>query len=163
MRVALNQESSVNVALQAEGVSGGVVDVTAAGEALVQTENSQLGRNFETRQVQDLPIFNDSRALALLSPNVVAQAAGVSGDGGSVGGTRSRANTFNVDGVDNNSPDLTGQQVNIIQDSIAEVSILPTTTTPSSAPAPPANSIPSPGQAPTSFTAPAFFTCKARN
>ena len=123
VKVLLNQESTVTVVLIPAGVSG-VVEVTSGGETLVQTETSQLGRNFETRQVQDLPIFNDVRALALLSPNVVAQGVGVSGDGGSVGGTRPHANAFNVDGVDNNSPDLTGKQVNIIQDSISEVAIL---------------------------------------
>lgn len=123
VKVLLNQESTVNVVLRPAGVSG-VVEVTSGGETLVQTETSQVGRNFETRQVQDLPIFNDVRALALLSPNVVAQGVGVAGDGGSVGGTRPHANAFNVDGVDNNSPDLTGKQVNIIQDSISEVAIL---------------------------------------
>ncbi|MBC8031725.1 MAG: TonB-dependent receptor [Pyrinomonadaceae bacterium] len=123
VKVLLNQESTVDVVLNPAGVKS-VVDITSTTEALVQTETSQLGRNFEARQVQDLPIFNDPRALALLSPNVVAQGVGVSGDGGSVGGTRPHANAFNVDGVDNNSPDLTGIQVNIIQDSIAEVAIL---------------------------------------
>ncbi len=123
VRVLLNQESTVEVVLRPAGVSS-TVDITSGADALVQTETSQIGRNFETRQVQDLPIFNDARSLALLSPNVVAQGAGVAGDGGSVGGTRPHANAFNVDGVDNNSPDLTGIQVNIIQDSIAEVAIL---------------------------------------
>jgi hypothetical protein len=123
VKVLLNQESSITVVLGAAGVTG-VVEITASAEALVQTDTSQVGRNFETRQVQDLPIFNDPRALALLSPNVVAQGVGVAGDGGSVGGTRPHANAFNVDGVDNNSPDLTGKQVNIIQDSISEVAVL---------------------------------------
>ena len=123
VKVLLNQESTIAIVLSAAGVTS-VVDVTASGEALVQTDTSQLGRNFETRQVQDLPIFNDIRMLSLLSPNVVAQGVGVSGDGGSVGGTRPHANAFNVDGVDNNSPDLTGKQINIIQDAISEVAIL---------------------------------------
>lgn len=124
VRIVLNQESSVNATLQAAGVAGGVVEVTASSEALVQTDSSQLARSYETRQVQDLPIFNDPRTLSLLAPNVVAQASGVSGDGGSVGGTRPRANTFNVDGVDNNDPSITGRDVEIIQDAISEVSLL---------------------------------------
>ncbi len=123
VKVLLNQESTVKLVLSPEGVTS-VVNITSSGEALVQTDTSQVGRNFETRQVQDLPIFNDPRSLALLSPNVVAQGVGVAGDGGSVGGTRPHANVFNVDGVDNSSPDLTGKQVNIIQDSISEVAIL---------------------------------------
>lgn len=123
VRVALNQDSSVNAVLQPAGVTG-TVEVTAASEALLNTESSQLGRNFEARQVQDLPIFNDVRSLALLSPNVVAQGAGVAGQGGSVGGTRPHSNTFNVDGVDNNDPSVTGQQITTIQDAISEVAIL---------------------------------------
>ncbi|MEJ7713554.1 MAG: carboxypeptidase-like regulatory domain-containing protein [Pyrinomonadaceae bacterium] len=99
--VALSNESNVVTTLQVAGVNTESVEVTAGSEALVQTETSQLSRNFEERQVQDLPIFNDPRSLALLSPNVVAQGAGVSGDGGSVGGTRPRSNSFNIDGVDN--------------------------------------------------------------
>ncbi|MDT4954407.1 MAG: hypothetical protein QOJ02_2545 [Acidobacteriota bacterium] len=124
VNVQLSQESGVNVTMQVASVGGATVDIVSGGEALVQTETSQLGRNFETRQVQDLPVFNDIRSLALLSPNVVAQGVGVSGDGGSVGGTRPHANSFNVDGVDNNSPDLTGKQLDLIQDAISEVSIL---------------------------------------
>jgi hypothetical protein len=122
--VSLSNESSVNTTLQVAGLSAETIEVTAGSEALVQTESSQLGRNFEARQVQDLPIFNDPRSLALLSPNVVAQGAGVSGDGGSVGGTRPRSNTFNVDGVDNNDPSVTGRQLDIIQDAVSEVAIL---------------------------------------
>jgi hypothetical protein len=122
--VSLSNESSVNTVLQVAGLGAETVEVSGGGEALVQTENSQLSRNFEERQVQDLPIFNDPRSLALLSPNVVAQGAGVSGDGGSVGGTRPNSNTFNVDGVDNNDPSVTGRQLEIIQDAISEVAIL---------------------------------------
>ncbi len=58
VKVLLNQESTVNLVLTPAGVSS-VVDITSSGEALVQTDTSQIGRNFETRQVEDLPIFND--------------------------------------------------------------------------------------------------------
>jgi len=124
VKVALNQESGINVTLQVAGVASETIEITAGNEALVQTESSQLSRNYETRQVQDLPIFNDVRSLSLLSPGVVAQGVGVSGQGGSVGGTRPRSNSFNVDGVDNNDPVVTGTQTNVIQDAISEVSIL---------------------------------------
>jgi hypothetical protein len=124
LRVVLSQETSLDLTLTAGNVSGGVVEVTAAGEALVQTDSSQLARTFETRQVQDLPIFGDERYLALLSPNVIAHGAGIVGDGGSVGGVRPRANSFNVDGVDNNNPTTTGRGLGVIQDAIQQVSIL---------------------------------------
>jgi len=41
-----------------------------------------------------------ARSSAVLAPNVVAQPGGVTGIGGSVGGTRPRDNNFTVDGVD---------------------------------------------------------------
>jgi hypothetical protein len=108
VKVALNQESSLAVTLQVSGIGATTVEVTAASEALVQTDSSQLGKSFDTRQVLDLPIFGNQNALALLSPNVVGQAAGTAGSGGSVGGTRPRGNSFQVDGTDNNDPSVTG-------------------------------------------------------
>ncbi len=123
LRIALNQESGVDVSLQVGAVTG-QVEVTAAGEALVQTESSQLGRSFETRQVQDLPIFGDQKQLALLAPNVVQQSAGTAGEGWAVGGVRARYNNFNVDGIDNNDPSITGEQIPLIQDAIQEFSLL---------------------------------------
>jgi hypothetical protein len=88
--VALNQTTSVDVTMQAGGVTGSV-DVVA-GEPLVQTDNSQLSRSFDTRQVANLPIFNNQNALAELSPNVVQRSSGVLGSGGSVRGTRRFSN-----------------------------------------------------------------------
>ena len=122
-KVALNQESSVDVTLQAGEVTE-AVQVTAASEAQVQTDSSQLGQSFGTRQALDLPIFGNQNALALLSPNVVEQSAGVPGVGGSVGGTRPRGNSFNIDGVDNNDPSITGPSTKIIQDAVQEFTLL---------------------------------------
>src|SRR3712207_1858267 len=123
VRVALNQESSVAATLQVAGQTV-TIDVTAASEALVQTDSSQLGKSFETRQVQDLPIFGNQNNLALLSPNVVVPGSGVLGDGGSVGGTRPRGNNFVIDGVDNNDPSITGAQTSVIQDAVQEFTLL---------------------------------------
>jgi outer membrane receptor protein involved in Fe transport len=123
VKVSLNQAAVVDATLQAAGATA-TVNVTAASEALVQTESSVLSRSFETRQVENLPIFGDQNALALLSPNVVQRSAGVLGSGGSVGGTRARGNTFTVDGVDNNDASVTGPVVNVIQDAVQEFTLL---------------------------------------
>lgn len=123
LRVQLNQTATVNATLQAGQVAEQVT-VTAASEALVQTDQSQLSRGFETRQVEDLPIFGNQNQLAVLSPNVVERSAGVVGSGGSVGGTRPRGNSFVVDGVDNNDASITGPVVDVIQDSVAEFSLI---------------------------------------
>ncbi|MEZ5429307.1 MAG: carboxypeptidase regulatory-like domain-containing protein [Pyrinomonadaceae bacterium] len=123
IKVALNQTTTVDLKLQLAGVSG-TVEVTAASEALVQTDSSQLGKSFETEQVRELPIFGNQNQLAVLAPNVVERSAGVLGAGGSVGGTRPRGNSFTVDGVDNNDAAVTGPVNSVIQDAIQEFSLL---------------------------------------
>ncbi len=122
--VALNQESAVNVVLAVVGVGTNVVDVTAANEALVQTETSTLGRSFDRKMVENLPIFGNQNSLALLSPNVVGQASGTAGSGGVVGGVRPRYNIFTIDGVENNDPSVTGPQTTVIQDAVGEFTLL---------------------------------------
>lgn len=128
LRVALNQTTTVDVTLQPGGVTG-VVEVTTTSEAIVQLDSSQLGRSFETRKVQDLPIAGDPNNLALLAPNVVPRAAGVVGggsalSGATVGGVRPRGNTFNIDGVDNNDVSVTGPSTVVIQDAVEEFTLL---------------------------------------
>ncbi len=122
--VSLNQTTTVNATLQTTGVAGTTVEVTAASEALVQADSSQLGKSFQTQQVENLPIFGNQNALALLSPNVVLQSGGTAGSGGSVGGTRPRSNVFTVDGVDNNDPSVTGPATSVIQDAVGEFTLL---------------------------------------
>ncbi|MDQ3686531.1 MAG: TonB-dependent receptor [Acidobacteriota bacterium] len=124
LRVSLNQTTSVDVTLQAGSIAAETVEVTAASEALVQTNSSQLGKSFETRLVQNLPTFGNQNALALLSPNVVDRSSGVLGSGGSVGGTRARSNVFTVDGVENNDPSVTGPATGVIQDAVQEFTLL---------------------------------------
>ncbi len=123
LRVALNQQTTVNATLQAGAVTGEVT-VTASSEALVQSESSQLGKSFEEQLVRNLPTFGDQNALALLSPNVVQRSSGVLGSGGSVGGTRARSNVFTIDGVDNNSPSVTGPPLSVIGEAISQFTVL---------------------------------------
>ncbi|MGH9945374.1 MAG: carboxypeptidase regulatory-like domain-containing protein, partial [Pyrinomonadaceae bacterium] len=123
LKAALNQTSTVDATLQPAGVAG-AVEITAAGEALVQTDSSQLASGYDARQVQNLPLFGNQNLLALLSPNVVEQSAGVQGTGGAIGGTRPRGNSFNLDGVDNNDPTITGPSAKVIQDAVQEFTLL---------------------------------------
>ncbi|HZS09800.1 MAG TPA: TonB-dependent receptor [Blastocatellia bacterium] len=121
--VALNQESTVGVMLQTGDVTGSA-DVTASSEALLQTDSSQTGRSYNERQIFELPILGNQYALALLSPNAVATSTGVQGAGGTIGGTRPRGNSFNIDGVDNNDPSVTGPSSKLIQDAVQEFTLL---------------------------------------
>lgn len=122
--VNLNQESSVNAVLAVGSGGANVVDVTAASEGLIQTESSTLGKTFQTELVQNLPTFGNQNSLALLSANVVGQATGTAGSGGTVGGIRPRYNIFTIDGVDNNDPSVTGPQTTVIQDAVSEFTLL---------------------------------------
>jgi len=87
-----------------------------------------LNNNFNSQDVLNLPTLagalNGSPLnLAILAPNVVAQPGGVTGVGGSVGGTRPRENNFNVDGVDDNNLGVTGPNSTVIPDAVAEFTL----------------------------------------
>lgn len=124
VNVTLNQTTSVDLTLQAAGVAPNVVDVVGGSEAVVQTETSQLGGSFSTRQVLDLPINGNANNLAVLQPNVILPANGTAGSGGVSGGIRSRGNSFNIDGVDNNDVSVTGPTTAPIQDAVQEFTLL---------------------------------------
>ncbi|MGH9334136.1 MAG: carboxypeptidase regulatory-like domain-containing protein, partial [Vicinamibacteria bacterium] len=134
--VELNRRTNLNIVLEL-GAATETVQVVAA--APVETTDTQVGDTFETRLIIDLPTpSQDVNSLALLSPNVVdvnttgltrgqllsQVSSPVGGAVGSVGGSRARNNSFNVDGVDNNDPIVTGPQGNVIQDAVAEFTIL---------------------------------------
>src|SRR5438552_15647935 len=79
------------------GVATEVVEVSG-GSVAIQTTSSELHNTFDSRAI-DRPngagTLNGSPLnLAVLAPSVVAQPGGVTGIGGSVGGTRPRDNNF---------------------------------------------------------------------
>src|SRR4051812_32244869 len=74
LKVVLNQETALNFKL-AVGEVKEAVTVTTATPA-VQTETSEQGGSFSSRQVAELPIFNDINTLAKLLPNTSETAAG---------------------------------------------------------------------------------------
>ncbi|MFN7929832.1 MAG: carboxypeptidase regulatory-like domain-containing protein [Blastocatellia bacterium] len=126
VRVQLNQTTDVTASLTI-GVQGEVVEVSAGGAELVDTTTTNLAKGFNARQVVDLAqtstgagIYN----LALIAPNVSTSGGVGVGTGGSVGGQRPRNNNFVVDGIDNNDKAVTGPQVYISPESVAEFSLL---------------------------------------
>ena len=124
VKVELNRVTDVNTSLQPGAVSETVTVTAGATAELVETTTSQLGKSFEDRKVIELPIGQDVNSLALLTPNVTTQGAGVLGVGGSVGGNRARNNSFTLDGIDNNDVSVTGPQIAPIQDAVKEFTIL---------------------------------------
>src|SRR5882762_257986 len=123
--VIANQDNVADTHLDL-GVATEVVEVTAGGVA-IQTTSSDLNNTYDVSEVQ-LPsasgTLNGSPLnLAVMAPNVVAQPGGVTGIGGSVGGTRPRDNNFTVDGVDDNNLGVTGNNSTVIPDAVAEFNL----------------------------------------
>jgi hypothetical protein len=124
--VLADHENTADAQLQMGGASEVVEVVGSAIE--VDTSSSTLNNDFSSQDVQNLPnaggALNGSPLnLAVLAPNVVAQPGGVTGVGGSVGGTRPRENNFNVDGVDDNNLAVTGPNSTVIPDAVAEFTL----------------------------------------
>src|SRR5467141_3769024 len=124
--VIANQDNVADTHLDL-GVATEIVEVSG-GAVQIQTTSSALNNTFDSSAV-DLPngagTLNGSPLnLAVLAPNVVAQPGGVTGIGGSVGGTRPRENNFVVDGVDDNNLGVTGNNSTVIPDAMGEFNLL---------------------------------------
>ena len=120
-----NQVAESKVELELGSVSA-VVEVEAGAE-LVKTESSTLEATFSGREVQELPIGTtggDVKEFAVFVPGTTTQQGGVLGSGGSIGGTRPRFNGFSIDGVDDNKIDTNGPTQPVIQESVAEFTLL---------------------------------------
>jgi hypothetical protein len=123
--VESNQVAEAKVALELGEVSA-VVEVEA-GADLVKTESSELGSTFSGRVVNELPVNTlggDVKEFAVFAPGTTTQQGGVLGSGGSIGGTRPRFNGFSIDGVDDNRLDVNGPTQPVIQESVAEFTLL---------------------------------------
>lgn len=123
--VIANQDNVADAQVEL-GAATETIEVTG-GAVEVQTTSSSLNNSFDTHSV-DLPnsagtLNGTLLNLALLAPNVVAQPGGVTGIGGSVGGTRPRDNNFTVDGVDDNNLGVTGNNSTVIPDAVAEFNL----------------------------------------
>jgi len=120
-----NQVTEAKVDLELGEVSA-TVEVEA-GADLVKTESSTLEATFSARAVQDVPINTtggDVKEYAVYAPGTTTQQGGVLGSGGSIGGTRPRFNGFSIDGVDDNKIDTNGPTQPVIQESVAEFTLL---------------------------------------
>src|SRR5262244_473942 len=120
-----NQVTEAKVDLELGEVTA-TVEVEA-GADLVKTESSTLEATFSGRAAQEVPINTtggDVKEYAVYAPGTTTQQGGVLGSGGSIGGTRPRFNGFNIDGVEDNKLDTNGPTQPVIQESIAEFTLL---------------------------------------
>lgn len=125
VQVESNQVAEVAATLEV-GDATAVVEVTAGAE-LVKTESSELGATFSNQIVNDLPVGTlggDVKEFAVFAPGTTTQEGGVLGSGGSIGGNRPRFNGFSIDGVDDNRVDVNGPTQPVIQESVAEFTLL---------------------------------------
>jgi len=132
VKVELNKTTDIPVEV-AVGVQTETITVSAAGSELVQTTTTTLSKNFSDRQAVDLAQTGATvlvgsatgvNNLSLLAPNVSSSGGVGVGTGGSVGGQRPRNNSFIVDGIDNNNKVVTGPQVYVTPEAVAEFSLL---------------------------------------
>jgi hypothetical protein len=125
--VLADQDNVANAKLEL-GTTSETVEVNASSVG-VQTTSSNLTNEYDFKEESRLPnaggTLNGSPLnLAILAPNVIAQPGGVTGIGGSVGGTRPRENNFVVDGVDDNNLGVTGNNSTVIPDAVGEFVLL---------------------------------------
>ncbi|MCS7316180.1 MAG: carboxypeptidase regulatory-like domain-containing protein, partial [Bryobacterales bacterium] len=109
----LNQTADLDVRLEVAGVTETIT--VSADAPLINTTNAEVGVNFDSRRVSELPLAPNRNILNLalsvagvsqLSPGQSEFAAG--GVAFSVNGMRTRSNNFMVDGQDSNDPSITG-------------------------------------------------------
>jgi hypothetical protein len=123
--VASNQVAEAKVLLEIGSVSA-VVEVEA-GSDLIKTTTSELSTTIDGRITNTLPVNTlggDVKEFAVFAPGTTTQVGGVLGSGGSIGGTRPRFNGFTIDGVDDNKIDTNGPTQPVIQESVAEFTLL---------------------------------------
>ena len=125
VEVNSNQVTDAKAKIEVGDITS-IVEVTTGAE-LVQTDSSQLSSTLGGRVANEVPINTLGGSvleLAVGLPNTTTQEGGVLGSGGSIGGTRPRFNGFSIDGVDDNRADVNGPITPVIQDSVAEFTLL---------------------------------------
>jgi len=125
LTVELNKTATVNLSLSLGTVSAAVE--VAAAAATLDTTTAQVGATFERLAAIEIP----SSALPLGVLNLSLLEAGVSnpggiglGDGPSVGGQRPRNNSFNIEGVNDDRRDVTGHNIAVPNEAVAQFSML---------------------------------------
>jgi len=124
--IELNKTATVNIKMQVGNVST-VVEISETA-ASIDTTTAQVGNSFSSQMAAELPSAANPNGgvlnLSLLGAGVSSGGGVGVGSGPSVGGQRTRNNSFNIEGVDNNRKDITGPVVSVPNDSVAEFTLL---------------------------------------
>lgn len=123
--IDLNKTSTIPIVLQVSSVAGSV-DVTSAA-ATIDTTTAQISGSYTSQQTSSLPIASIGQGvlnLSLLQAGVASSGGIGVGTGPSIGGQRPRNNNFTIEGVDNNAKSVTGPNVFVPNDFVAEFTLL---------------------------------------
>ena len=125
IRLLSSQVTDVTVTLALSAVSAEVR--VKSGADAVQTESPQLSATYQGREASIIPTATGASVsvlnLSIYMPNTTTALGGTSGTGGSVGGLRGRQNSFSIDGVDNNDPNVTVAAQPVIVDAVQEFTV----------------------------------------
>ncbi len=117
--MSLNQKSEIDFKLSLASVSE---NVTVEGAApLISTTDGVVGKTITTAEVDAIP------SLGRNYQNLVALAPGVRSTESSlprIGGNAYYANSWKIDGVENDQESVAGPQSRVTQDAVAEVQVL---------------------------------------
>jgi hypothetical protein len=123
--VELNKIATLQFTLD---VKGAITSIEVSGVTpTLDTTTATVSSAFDQRQISDLPVAGITGGvlnLSLLSSGVASSGGVGLGTGPSVGGQRPLQNNFTVEGVDNNSKNVTGPLMTVPNDSIAEFTLL---------------------------------------
>ncbi len=124
----LNKTLTANLKLEVGQVT---TTVEVSGTAVVlDTTTPQLQTSYESKQIVDLPIIENSNGfygalnLSLLGAGVASNGGVGQGTGPSVGGQRPMNNNFTIEGVDNNNKAVTGPLVYVPPEATEEFTLL---------------------------------------
>ncbi|MBV8819081.1 MAG: TonB-dependent receptor, partial [Acidobacteriaceae bacterium] len=119
VRLDVDQRASLNLVLQVGQLTEEVSVVASA--PLLDTVEPSIGQVINNKQIVDLPLNGrDYIQLALLSSGTVNPLSGNRDGGFSVGGQRTSANNYLLDGVDNTSIELAdaGRSAELVKPSV---------------------------------------------
>lgn len=126
----LNQNAEIPVKLEVRSATETIV--VTSESPLINTTNAEIGVNFDSKRIQELPLAPNRNILniALSVAGVAQMSSGNStfASGGvafSVNGMRQRSNNFIIDGSDSNNPSTGGLQQEINNpDTVAEFRLI---------------------------------------
>jgi hypothetical protein len=127
--VGTNAGQATSLGTQVLGITSQESVTVEASAPILQTDTMQIGANFETKKLADLPLGNGLDIVTLFTPGIVpAGDSGFSNTNGAAfasNGQRGRDNNFQLDGQSNNDTSIGGPLIFFgNQDAVSEVQVL---------------------------------------